>query len=563
MTDGSRTETLARLEKTAQRRKQLHQPGTMGMALVVAAVLVLFSVYPIVKIFIRTISDKGTLDLSIVQATASSAYFWHSFANSLLLGFAVAVTATLIGFLFAYSVTRTGMPGRRFFHLTAMLPIISPPFMMALALIILFGRSGLISKSLLGIMNSSVYGFRGLFFVQVMALFPLAYLNLRGVLESISNSLEDAGRSLGATRGKVFQSVTLPLCIPAIFSSILIVFIKSISDFGNPQVLGGNFSTLSAQAYLQINGMYNTRAGAFIAISILAPAAIAFMIERYWISKKSFISVTGKPSNNGELINDRPLVQILFALCLLLTMIILLFYGTVVWMSFVKTLGVDLSLSFNNFTFVFRRGAYIRDSLLLALVATPLTALFGMMISHLVIRKQFFGKRFIEFSAMLTFAVPGIVLGIGYILAFNRRPILLTGTALIIIMALVFRNMSIGIEAGSNSLRQIDPSIEEASANLGAGGVHTFIYVTLPMIKSALYTTLVNSFVNSMTSISAVIFLVSVNWNLLTVIIMSEVENSKFGIASAYCVVLMLIVLIAFGALQLAVNSIGRTGKKR
>ena len=181
-----------------------------------------------------------------------------------------------------------------------------------------------------------------------------------------------------------------------------------------------------------------------------------------------------------------------------------------------------------------------------------------MVISYLVVRKSFIGKRFIEFSSMLTFAVPGIVLGIGYIISFNTRPILLTGTAAIIIIALMFRNMSIGIEAGTNSLRQIDPSIEEASTNQGAGQLYTFWHITLPLIRSAIYTTMVNAFVRSMTSISAVIFLVSVHWNLLTVMIMSEVENSRLGVAAAYCVILMVIVLAAFAILKILVNNIGQ-----
>ena len=435
---------------------------------------------------------------------------------------------------------------------------------MSLAMILLFGRTGLITKNLLHIRRANVYGLHGLIVVQSLAFFPLAYLNLKGILESINRSVEDAGESLGASRWHVFRTVTLPLCIPALFSSFLIVFIKSISDFGNPQLLGGDYSTLSSQAYLQINGMYDTRTGSLIAISILLPSVTAFLIERYWISRKSFVTVTGKPQNATDRPRVRALDHACFAVCTLLTVVILMFYGTVLLISLVKTWGVDMSLSFSNFVTVFDRGKiYIKDSLVLSLIAMPLTTLVAMVISYLLIRKKFYGKRLIEFTSMLTFAVPGIVLGIGYIIAFNKRPFLLTGTAAIIVIALMFRNMSIGIEAGENSLRQIDASIEEASTNLGAGTVWTFWHVTLPLIRSAVYTTMINTFVRSMTSISAVIFLVSVYWNLLTVMIMSEVENSRFGVAAAYCVVLMVIVIIAFEVLQIIVNHIGKPNRKR
>lgn len=555
--------SLWEIEKRNERRQMLRQPVLMAVVIATLAFLLLFSFYPLLRIFIKIVWDGGW-DFSILKSTFSSAYFWTAFWNSIGLGLITASISTVVGFVFAFAVTRSNMKGKRFFHFIAQLPIVAPPFVMSLAMILLFGRTGLITKNLLHIRRANVYGLHGLIVVQSLAFFPLAYLNLKGILESINRSVEDAGESLGASRWHVFRTVTLPLCIPALFSSFLIVFIKSISDFGNPQLLGGDFSTLSSQAYLQINGMYDTRTGSLIAISILLPSVTAFLIERYWISRKSFVTVTGKPQNATDRPRVRALDRACFAVCFLLTVVILMFYGTVLLISLVKTWGVDMSLSFNNFITVFDRGKiYIKDSLVLSLIAMPLTTLVAMVISYLLIRKKFYGKRLIEFTSMLTFAVPGIVLGIGYIIAFNKRPFLLTGTAAVIVIALMFRNMSIGIEAGENSLRQIDPSIEEASTNLGAGTVWTFWHVTLPLIRSAVYTTMINTFVRSMTSISAVIFLVSVYWNLLTVMIMSEVENSRFGVAAAYCVVLMVIVIIAFEALQIIVNHIGKPSRKR
>lgn len=552
-------DSLILKERRNTRRALINQPVLMAVVISIGLFLFLFSLYPLLKIFSSIIIHEKKLDISIVKKVFKDYYFWESFGNSLLLGIISASISTIVGFIMAYGVVRTDMKGKRFFNLMAMIPIISPPFVMSLAMILLFGRSGMISRGIFGIVNSNVYGLKGLIVVQSLAFFPLAYLNLKGALESINRSVEDAGESLGASQWHVFRTVTLPLCIPATLSSFLLVFIKSVSDFGNPQLLGGNFSTLSSQAYLEINGMYNIRSGSLIAISILLPSVLAFIIERYWIGKKSYVTVTGKPQSSSGRMPVKALDRGMFVICSLVSICVFAFYGTVILVSLVKTWGLDMSLSFNNFKFVFSRGrSYILDSLILALIATPATALIGMIISYLVVRKNFLGKRAIEFASMLTFAVPGIVLGIGYIIAFNIRPFLFTGTAFIIITALIFRNMSIGIEAGTNSLRAIDPSIEEASVNQGANTVYTFWHVTLPLVKSAIYTTMVNAFVRSMTSISAVIFLVSVNWNLLTVMIMSEVENSRLGVAAAYCVVLMGIVMVAFGGLQAFVNRIGR-----
>ena len=543
----------------------LRQPGLFACIAAILIILIVFCIYPVLRLFLATITNAdGHLDLSNVQHIVTSTNFFRSLTNSLVLGLTVSVVSTLIGYVFAFAVTRTEMKGKRFFHIMAMLPILSPPFVISLAMILLFGRSGVITKTLLHIRNHNVYGFNSLAIVQTLALFPLAYLNLKGVLESIDGSVEDASRCLGASRLKVFTSVTLPLSLPGVFSALLIVFAKSISDFGNPQVLAGNFSVLSVDAYMQITGLYDLKTGAFMALSILLPAMLAFFIQKYWVARKSFVTITGKPVGNIKKITEKHIVVPLFTFCLLITLTVIVLYGTVVWISLVKTWGVDMSLSFKNYQFVFKRGiGAIKDTLILSLIATPITAMLGLVISFLLVRKRFFGKRIMEVASMIPFAVPGIALGIGYILSFNTPPILLTGTAAIIVAALVFRTLSVGVEAGSNSLRAVDASIEEASTVLGANNLTTFARISLPLMRSALFSGLLNAFVRSMTSVSAVIFLVSVNWNLLTVSIMSEIEGSRLGVASAYCVVLMVIVVIALLVLELAVNGEGRPRRKR
>lgn len=543
-------------ESAGRMKRLLKQPGLSSVILIILVFLIVFSLYPLFSVLKFTfLDDAGKIDVSMFFDILKKPFFIQSFRNSIFLGITTALISSLIGYMFAFATTRTNMKGKKIFHLIALLPIISPPFVIALAVILLFGRSGIITKQFLGISGHNVYGFPSLVFVQVLGFFPLAYLNLRGLLESIDGSVEDASRNLGAGRWKTFKSVTLPLSMPAVFSSILIVFVKSISDFGNPQVIGGSFSTLSVQAYLQITGLYNMRAGAIIALSVLLPSMTAFFLQKYWVSKRSFVTITGKPTNSSGVITEGKIVKPLFAFCLAITAIIFLTYGTVVWISFVKTWGVNFSFSLDNYRFAFNRGLRaIRDTLFLSTVAAPLTAIIGMVIAFLLVRKDFPGKKLMDFSSMMTFAVPGIVLGIGYVFAFNTKPILLTGTAAILIIVMIFRALSVAIEAGSNSLRAVDPSIEEASTNLGANSFRTFWTISLPLMRPALYSGLVNSFVRSMTSISAIIFLVSVNWRMLTVSILSEIESSRIGAAAAYCVILMAIVLTSFGLLEILMN---------
>lgn len=544
-----------------QRRKEpaflLKQPGLVLTIVAILAALLLFCIYPVIRLFVVCVTNAaGQFDLSSILYVLQKTNLLQSMWNSLKLGLVVGVTATIIGYLFAFSTTRTAIRGKRFFHIMAILPILSPPFVISLAVILLFGRSGMITNRLLGIPDNNVYGFVSLAAVQTLALFPLAYLNLKGMMEAIDNSVENASRSLGGSRWHVFRTVTFPLSLPGIFSAFLIVFAKSLSDFGNPQVLAGDYSVLSVAAYTQITGLYNLRTGAFMALSILFPCMLAFFIQKFWVAKKSFVTVTGKPVGQVDYIHEKHIVIPLFCLCLLVTLLILMFYGTVVWVSLVKTWGVNMNLSLDNYVIVFQRGAKaLRDTLLLSLLATPVTALLGMGISFLLIRKKFLGRKLMEAASMIPFAVPGIALGIGYVVSFNQRPLLLTGTALIIIITLVFRTLSVGVEAGSNSLRQVDPSIEEASLVLGAGNLATFVKISLPIMRSALFSGLLNAFVRSMTSVSAVIFLVSARWNLLTVSILSAIESNRLGVASAYCVELMVIVLAAIFILEFLLDS--------
>ena len=543
----------------------LQQPGLLLIIIAILLILIIFCIYPVIRLLITCMTDiDGNFDLSSIRYVLEKTNIGTALINSIRLGVVVAVLSTIIGYIFAFSLNRTTMHGKRFFHIIAMLPILSPPFVISLAVILLFGRSGIISKQILGITNNNVYGFTSLVVVQTLAMFPLAYLNLKGVMESMDSSVENAARSLGAGRLKTFLSVTLPLSIPAILSAFLIVFAKSLSDFGNPQVLAGDYAVLSVSAYTQITGLYNLRTGSFMAMSILVPSMLAFFIQKFWVSKKSFVTITGKPVGAVDYISEKHIVYPLFILCVLLTAVIILFYGTVLWVSLVKTWGVDMSLSLKNYQFVASSGSgkkSLGDTLILSLIATPITALLGMGISYLLVRKKFFGRKLMEIASMIPFAIPGIALGIGYVVSFNSPPLLLTGTAAIIIATLVFRTLSVGVEAGSNSLRQVDKSIEEASTILGANNFTTFTRISLPIMKSALFSGLLNAFVRSMTSVSAVIFLVSVKWNLLTVSIMSAIESNKLGLAAAYCVLLMGIVLIAMLVLELLVNK--GFGKRR
>jgi iron(III) transport system permease protein len=511
--------------------------------------LVLFIIYPLTKVILVSFqaAPGGKFSLAVFQDVFKSRYLGQAFWNSVLMGALTATAGCALGFLFAYAIARTDIPFKKIFHVIAIIPVVSPPFIGAMAIIMLFGNNGLITWFLLKIKNYPIYGFQGLLIAQVITFFPVAYITLRGVIESISPTLEDAALDLGGSRWKVFRKVTLPLTMPGIASAMLVLFIETMADFGNPLILAGSqFPILSVQAYMEITGMYNLPKGSAIAFLLLAPSITAYFLQKYWVSRKQYVTITGKPTTS-QLKSVSPAAKwTLFGFCLLITAFILLIYVTIVWGAFAKVWGSDNTPTLDHFKYVFGVGfEAVKDTLIIAGLSTPAAGILGMLVAFLVVRKQFPGKKLMEFTSMLSFAVPGTVIGIGYILAFNRRPFLLTGTLLVLLLNFIYRYIPVGIQSGVAILKQVDPSIEEAAIDLGADARKTFSKITLPLMIPAFFSGLIFSFVRAMTAISAAIFLVSSRWNLMTVQIMSQVDSGRLGAAAAFSLILVGIILVA------------------
>jgi iron(III) transport system permease protein len=530
-------------------------PLLLSVIVVLLLALIIFIIYPLLKVCIVSFQVDGHFSFENFTSvmTYSNGYYMKALWNSLWMGFATATIGTFIAYIFAYSLTRANIRGQKFFNLIATIPIISPPFIGALAVVMLFGRNGFVSSTILGMENANAYGPKGLLFAQVLTFFPVAYITLRGVLESISPTLEDAAMDLGGNRFTIFRKVTLPLSIPGIASSVLVLFVESLADFGNPLVLAGaQFPILSVQAYLEITGMGNFAKGSALAFILLVPSVSAYMLQKYWVSKKQYVTVTGKPTQSSNTMVSRQARWLLFAVCCAIAFFIILVYASIIWGAFAVSWGNSTKLTFDNFVYVFRVGfESVLDTMVIAGLSTPIAGVLGMVIAFLVVRKRFLGRAFMEFSSMLSFAVPGTVVGIGYILAFNQSPFYLTGTLAILLLNFIFRYLPVGIQGGVAVLNQIDPSIEEAAIDLGADSTMTFRKVTLPLMIPAFFSALLYSFVRSMTAISAAIFLVSARWKLMTVQIMSQVESGRIGAAAAFSLILVAIILVAMSAIKL------------
>jgi len=558
---GKGVKSIAYQKKLNESKMILRQPLLLISIILTILLLLLFVVYPLVRVLIHSMTDaEGNFSLNNLITILSTSRYLAVFGRTMLLGVVVAFLSTFIGYIFAYTISRVNVPCKGFLKTIATLPILSPPFILSLSIIFLFGKQGFITKELLGITGNNVYGMGSLVVVQTMSFFPIAYMTLSGILSSIDASVEDAACNMGAGRWKTFWTVTFPLSLPGIISGFLLVFIQSLEDFTNPATLGGDFTTLSIEVYQIITGSYDMQKGSVLALLLLLPAVTAFLLNKYWVNKKSFVTVTGKPTQARKLINEAHIKWPLFAFCMVIAAVILLFYGTVIFGSFVKTWGYDYTLTLDQYK---RALAYgwdsLKTSMYLGFIAAIIGGLFGMIIAYITAKRNYFGKRFIEITSVLMFAVPGTVLGISYVLGFNAIEIFghtfsLSGTALILIIVFTFRNMPVAIESGTTTLLQIDNSIEEASTILGADTGYSFRRITLPLLRNAFFSGLVYSFTKAITAVSAVIFLVSPKWNLVTSKIYTLFEQAKYSQAAAFVTMMVVILLVFIGIFDGAIN---------
>ena len=324
-------------------KKIWRDPTLLITIIFVILSLAIFIIYPLVSVLKVSFVGKGGFSLDAYFDTLKSLDFQKTLKNTLTLGVTVGFLSTLIGFIFAYADSYIKSHFKKLFKVVSLLPIISPPFVLALSAIMLFGQYGLITRKLFGIQNANIYGFHGLVMVQTMTFFPVAYLLLTGLLKRIDPSLEEAARNMGASRWKTFKTVTLPLMAPGLANAFLLTFIETVADFSNPMVIGGNYSTLATQIYLQAIGNYDMQGGAAVAVILLSISILLFVLEKYWIEKKSYVTVTGKASRERDLMTEKHIVWPIDIICLLVTVFVLAFYILIPLGGFFKVMGVDYS----------------------------------------------------------------------------------------------------------------------------------------------------------------------------------------------------------------------------
>jgi len=535
--------------------RALRDPALLSTVVVLWALLGLFVLYPLAALLGRIFWEDGQVTTAGLRAILTDPHQIQAVWNSLLLGALVGLAGTALGFLFAVTAARTNLPPPWATVLDAatLLPLVSPPFTAAIAMIFSFGPRGLVTWHLLGIKGYTVYGLGSTFFSETLTYFPLAYLTLKPILAAMDPNVEDMAFSLGSSRWRVFRTVTLPLTVPGLANSVLLLFAASLADFATPLILAGNsFPVLPTQAYLQITGLFDLRGGAVLSLVLLVPAFVVFLLQRFWVSRKYYVTITGKAGARSAIKSVAPWARVvLVGACLLVAAVVVYFYALLFYASIVVALGANHAWTLRHYQVIFTEGLKaIRDTLLIAGVGMPLGGLYGILLGYLVARQRFPGRQTMEVVSMINYALPGTIVGIAYLIAFNDPPIVLTGTAAVIVACYIFRYSPTGIRTTVALLSQIDPSLEEASRGLGAGTGTTFRRVTLPLILPAFFAGLGVVFIRSMTAISATIFLVSINWTLITVRILENMTELALGPAAAFSVLVVAIVFAVIAAIS-------------
>ena len=577
--------TVAFARAIARRGVFAGDPAVATIVVVIAVLLGIFIFYPVAKSLVAAVFDaQGRFS----PGTAAQRLFTEDIwglgcfgggtrcgvaVNSAILATIVGMLSTLLGLVFALVVQRGGQRYSGILKLMSILPIVTPPFVIALALVVLFGRTGLITSWLdacCGIPRSRwIYGLPGVTLAQLLTFSPIAFMILHGALSAISPSLEEAAQTLRGSRWRVFRTVTWPLLRPALANAFLLGFVESLADFGNPIVLAGNFEVLSTKIFFAVAGaQHDPGRAAALATVLLGLTMLAFYLQQRWIGKLSYVTVTGKGDGGlpGKL--PTPLWRACFSVAGIWIAFTLVCYAVIFVGGFVKDIGRgDMTPSFAHFLDGFRIAFDNRASVFVgsawdslfttievAAVSAPLTAVIGLLGAYVITRHRFAGRRAFEFLTLVSFAIPGTVIGVSYIVAFNVAPLELTGGMAILVLCFVFRNMPVGVRAGVAALAQIDKTLDEASSTLRASTVRTLREVILPLLRPAILATLVFSFTHAMTAVSAVIFLATAKYNLATVYVINRVEAGEYPLAIAYSAVLILVMLGVLLGMQLLVG---------
>jgi iron(III) transport system permease protein len=523
----------------------------LAVGTIAAAFLGLFFLLPVLKVLGASVLDASgkNFTLSNYITILSSRFYLNGLTNSLMIAAASAISTALIGVPFAFCLARLPIGGKPVLLALAALPLVLPSFVGAYALVLLFGRAGLVTGLLhsIGIPFDSIYGAKGIIAVYTLTLYPYVVLPVTAAFKAIDHSVEEAAQNLGSSRARMLRTVTLPLVVPSILAGALLVFIEALENFGVPFVLAEDKTILSVEAYKLFVGETtdNPASAGVLGVLLVVCTVAALLVQRRLLSRRHY--ATGA-RRSTPLLSVSPLIRrVAAAYCWIVVGAAIVPFAAVVVISLMRFSGpvLHFAVSADNFAQLFQRSYRpLGNTLLLATLAACGATLIGVPIGYIVARHRSRLSALIDVVATSPFAVAGTVLGIGMVMAFSNGVLILTGTSLIIILAYMVRKLPFSVRSAGAILQQIDPSLEEASINLGVPPALTFLRITVPLMLGGIVGGFVLTFVTVASELSATIVLYSGPWTTMTIVMFQALEGTSPGIAAAAATVLIICTLV-------------------
>jgi iron(III) transport system permease protein len=536
----------------------------LGLALII---LVVFIAYPLSKVVFNSFIEQGeapilsNLTLANFSQFSTSTLYRSAFFNTLTVGLFCVLFSCLIGIPMAYFVAKTETPLKTFFLTLGTLPLILPPFVGAYSWILLFGRQGVVNYFLdaaLGITLPDIYGPPGVIIAITMSTYPFIFLLTYGALVSADPYIEESAEIMGASRWRVIRTVNLPLVIPSIVAGALIVFMRSVGNFGVPAILGGNFYVLPTLIYFQVTGFFNLNAAGAIAMINVVLVAFAILLSQWITARRSYVTITST-TQAARISSSKVLKWFGTFFCLGVIFFSLLPHITVIFTSFTEGWAgtrYPTKFSLRNYQRIFQVALTpIRNSLFLATTATLIAAVIGTLLSYINVRKNFRARWILDLTVMLPFILPGIVVGVAILVGFSSGLLILSGTWMIMVVGFFIRRMPYIFRSTTASLSQIDVAVEEASSITGAPWLTTFRKITFPLMAPGILAGAVISFATLMGELSTTVILYSARWKTITVTIVEYLFSATIGPAYALGTILIVLVLVA---ITLANRILGR-----
>ena len=520
--------------------------------IIVIAAMCLFIVYPFYTILTKSVFSNKVEGLTLYNFIRffTKPYYYQTLIRSMVVCFSTVLTTTLVGVPIAYLITRYNVPGKKILHIFIIMSLMSPPFIGAYSWIILLGRNGLLAKlfATFGATAPTIYGRGGIIFVFTLHLFPYIYLYTSGAMNSIDSSLEEAAENLGMSKLRRIWTITLPVILPSILAGCIMVFMTCLADFGTPMLLGEGYTVLPVLVYNEYmsESAVNPYMASTLSVIIVSCSLLMLTFQKLVVDKRNYTMSSMRPPQETQLHGWRRFA--VSAPIFLVVFVAFLPQIVVVCQSCVERSfsGMVKGITLNNYRAILSRlGTNIRNTYVFSLIAIVFIIILGIIVSYILVRKKGKVANIIDTLIMFPFVIPGSVLGIGLIVAFNRKPVILVGTAAIMIISYVIRKLPYTVRSGSAFLYQMDPSIEEASINLGVSPMKTFFTVTARMMLPGIMSGAVLSWITCINELSSSIMLYSGKTSTIAVAIYQEVVRMSDGTAAALATILTVTTIIS------------------